>query len=731
MERKGFMRDRVTHVLVRHCRWLTIVCLCSVALPAYWLRDARVDNSIEVWIGARSEEYRTYRRFLDKYGNEEFIVVAAEAEDPLSEAALGLQEELAERLRQIDGVDGVLDVSKAASLFARRAEDWKDLLHNNVLFRNLLLGEDGRTFGLIVWLSRMASPAQRKLVVETIESAVAETTLGRQTVHLAGTPLLNVALDRGSQNASRRFLPVALVVSVVILVAMLRRVSGVVAVICAVGVSTVWTIGLMVLAGKTFNMVTVTLPSLLVVLSLSGGIHITARFQSLLAGAGERKTALEAALGETLPPVLLSNVTTATGFGSLMISDMRPVVDFGQFAAVGMLASFAFNAMVVPGVLSWLHAERITVSPMRPHWTIAIGRGVVARRVGVLAGALAVAAVSVLLMKQIRVESNVLKFFPEDSPVSQDYRFVADRLTGLYTIELDASAESSQGSTLLKEIERLGTQLLARPEVAQVIHYRNIATCLDAVPRPAFASTAPDSENPLRPMQRRYLHTEDGQLSSRLSILVRAMASTDFYTLTDFADTQAGQIIRPPATYTLTGVVPLLNAAQRSLVTTQVRSFAIAASVVLVLIGLFLWSIRAVAAALLPNLLPIFCLFTAMVLLGIPLDAATVMIAGVAIGIAADDTIHFLSCFRRERQSGADSAGAIARTFEKAGAAITFTSVVAAAGFVILLLAEFKPIQYFGLLAGLTMITAWIGDVFVLPACVTTVRLWDREERKV
>jgi hypothetical protein len=137
-----------------------------------------------------------------------------------------------------------------------------------------------------------------------------------------------------------------------------------------------------------------------------------------------------------------------------------------------------------------------------------------------------------------------------------------------------------------------------------------------------------------------------------------------------------------------------------------------------------------VAAALLPNLLPIFCLFASMALLGIPLDAATVMIAGVAIGIAADDTIHFLSCFRRERQSGADGPEAIRRTFEKAGAAITFTSVVAAAGFAILLLAEFKPIQYFGLLAGLTMITAWIGDVFVLPACVTTLRLWDREGRK-
>ena len=718
------MGDKWVRILVRNGRWSAIVCLCSLVLPVYWLRNARIDNSIEVWIGTRSEEYRTYQRFLEKYGNDEFIVVAAEAGDPLSEAALSFQEDMAEQLRQIDDVDGVLDISKAASLFARHTDDWKDLLRNNVLFRNLLLGEDGHTYGLIAWLRQIENPAERKIAVEKVESAVAEVSAERQNVHLAGTPLLNVALDRGSQNASRRFLPVALTVSVVILGVMLRRISSVIAVITAVGVTTIWTIGLMVLAGRTFNMVTVTLPSLLVVLSLSGGIHLAARFQALLAEAGDREAALSGALGEVLPPVLLSNVTTAVGFGSLMISDMQPVVHFGQFAAVGMLLSFLFNATVVPGMLLWLCGNRAAAKPARPHWTIPVGRSVVARRTGVLSAAIAISVLSILLMTKIRVESNVLKFFPDDSRISRDYRFVADNLTGLYTIELDASAGSSQGSTLLKEIEQLGQQLLTRPEVAQVIHYRNIATCLDAVPRPAFMATA--EENPLRQMQRKYLHSEDGRLSSRMSILVRAMASTDFYALLGFINRIAGQTLHRPATYMLTGVVPLLNAAQHSLVNTQVRSLALAASVVLVLIGVCLRSLRAAVAALLPNLLPIFCLFAAMALLSIPLDAATVMIAGVAIGIAADDTIHFLSCFRRERKSGADRDNAISRTFEKAGAAITFTSVVAAAGFAILLLAEFKPIQYFGLLAGITMVTAWVGDVFILPACVTTLRLWDR-----
>lgn len=276
------MADRLTRILVNKSRWAALVCLCSVAIPAYWIRHARIDNSIEVWIGTSGTEYATYKAFLDKYGNEEFIVIAGQAQDPLSPDLLDFQKTLAGRLREIDGVDAVLDISEAASLFAQYKPDWKELLGGNEFFRNLLLGQDGHTFGLIAWLRKIDNPPERKIAVEKIEAAVAAVSAGKTEVHLAGTPLLNVALDRGSQSAARRFLPVALAVSVVVLAIALRRVWGVAAVMCAIGVTTVWTVGLMVLAGKTFNMVTVTLPSLLVILSLSGGIHITSRFQSLL-----------------------------------------------------------------------------------------------------------------------------------------------------------------------------------------------------------------------------------------------------------------------------------------------------------------------------------------------------------------------------------------------------------------------------------------------------------------
>ena len=685
------MVDRVAEFLVARCRLLSLVCLLSTAVPLYYLKDARIDNSIEVWLGKKSTAYTQYHRFLNKYGNEEFIAIAGSAEDPLSNSCLALQRKLAERLRRVESVDNVLDIADIANLLSQARPDFKSILRQNDFFRNLLLGADGKTFGLIVWLKRIDNPAARRIAVEKIESVVKEVAGGKMNLHLAGTPLLNVALDNGSRNAARRFLPIALVVSLGFLTVALRSWRAVLAVVLAVAVTTFWTLGIMILLGKTLNMVTV---------------------------------ALGGTLRETIRPVFLSNLTTAVGFGSLMISDMQPVVDFGIFAAVGMLLSFLLNFTIVPGVLSILHATRESVRLVNSHWTAAIGQAMVGRRRLVLLLTGIVIIISIGLTTKAKAESNVLKFFPGSSKISRDYQFIGKNLTGFYTVELDASTESQNGSKLLKAIDQLSKRLAKLPEVAKVINYRNLAMSLAEIPRPAIVPAQVARENPLKPMLQKYQRIQDGRISLRMSVLIRAMSSKDFYKLLDSIKQETKQQIGGLSKYTITGVVPLLNAAQISLINTQIRSFGIACTIILILIALFMKSVRAMLAAILPNIVPILLLFAMMVLLNVPFDAATVMIASVAIGIAADDTIHFLSHFRVEKQQGKDMVDAVRSTYQKVGRAITFTSVVASAGFMILVLAEFKPIQYFGIFGSLTMVTAWIGDVFILPACVASLNLW-------
>jgi predicted RND superfamily exporter protein len=509
---------------------------------------------------------------------------------------------------------------------------------------------------------------------------------------------------------------------------MLRNTGAMIAVICAVGVTTLWTIGLLTVCGRTFNMVTVTLPSLIFILSLSSGIHISSRYLTHLLIEDSRYKALRTTLQEVFIPILLSSLTTSAGFASLMISDMQPVVDFGKFAAVGMILSLLFNIMIVPGMLLFLVRSNLDRKSWHYHWTSWIGVNMLNRRRYVLVASLLLLMVFAGISTRLRVESNVLKFFPKDAKITRDYDYIGSHLTGFYTIELDLTADAANGSRLFKEMSQLSETIETRPEAAKVLDYGKTATLFQDMTDSAFIRPPRSGEqNSFRSLSKHYMLKEDDKISMRISVLVRAMSSGEFYSLLEYIRQQAFETISMDTTTKITGVVPLLNAAQQTLINTQIQSLSIAAGVVMCLIGVFVGSFRAFIAAVLPNVLPIFGLFAIMAMLNIPLDAATVMIASVAIGIAVDDTIHFLSHYRLERASAQTTEEAVRITLNKIGRAITFTSVVATAGFMILCLAPFKPICYFGILASVTMVIAWVSDVFVLPACVSALGLWEKK----
>ncbi len=157
---------------------------------------------------------------------------------------------------------------------------------------------------------------------------------------------------------------------------------------------------------------------------------------------------------------------------------------------------------------------------------------------------------------------------------------------------------------------------------------------------------------------------------------------------------------------------------QGYLVESQIKTFTLAFILVFVCITLLLKSLRIGMISMIPNLIPVTVTLGVMGYLDIRLDVATIMIASVAIGISVDDTIHFLYRFKKEFQIDRNHYLAIQRTLSGVGRALVFTTVVATCGFLMFCLSSFKPIQYFGLLTGVTMVTALVADIFILPSCI-------------
>jgi predicted RND superfamily exporter protein len=157
---------------------------------------------------------------------------------------------------------------------------------------------------------------------------------------------------------------------------------------------------------------------------------------------------------------------------------------------------------------------------------------------------------------------------------------------------------------------------------------------------------------------------------------------------------------------------------QGYLIESQIKTFTLAFILIFICIALLLKSVRIGMMSMIPNLVPIAITLGVMGYLGINLDVATIMVASVAIGISVDDTIHFLYRFKSEFKKDGDHYLAIQRTLSGVGRALIFTTVVATCGFLIFCLSSFKPIQYFGLLTGISMISALAANLFILPSCI-------------
>ena len=220
--------------------------------------------------------------------------------------------------------------------------------------------------------------------------------------------------------------------------------------------------------------------------------------------------------------------------------------------------------------------------------------------------------------------------------------------------------------------------------------------------------------------QLRRFATPDGE-KIRMSVLIRTMDAHRFTRVVKLARTRLAAL-KPPLTGSTAGMTVRIQAMQLSLIATQIKSFGLAFVLVFASILVGLRSVRLTLLAVLPNIIPLLSVFAVMAALDIALDVGTVMVASISLGIAVDDTVHFLAGYRRHRQHGQSSIEAVRSTLSRVGPSLVVTTVTACIGFFALSQSAFPPIGYLGLLAGIAILVALLADLLLLPAIFALAR---------
>jgi predicted RND superfamily exporter protein len=473
-------------------------------------------------------------------------------------------------------------------------------------------------------------------------------------------------------------------------------------------------------------------------------VHILVIFYQGQRAGLSRDEAIPHALGHSGLAVLMTGLTTAGGLASFAWAEIRPVGELGVVGPLGVLVAMVYALVLLPALLALLPIRgegrvRGARNAFLVGAVVATGRFSVrhpARVIGVSALLLAVAAVGA---SRLRFFNDYMTWFPAHEPLVSATRLVDEELRGSVTLEAVVDTGRTNGlhdPELLRRLEEVGAasrsirrgDLFIGKAVSIADLLKETHQALNEN-RPEFYAI-PSS----RPLVAQELLLFENSGSDDLEQLVdsrfsRARISmripwTDWMLYPAFLEavrTRFAEILGDDVELHLTGFSALMARAARSFVVTMTQSYVLALLIITPLMIFLLGNLGRGLLSMLPNLAPILLTLGLMGWLGIPLDMSTTLLGGIVIGLAVDDTIHFVHRFERDHQRLGDAERAVQATLETTGAAMLFTTVVLGAGFLVFTRAYMENIVTFGVLCAFATVAAFLADVTLAPALMALV----------
>lgn len=764
----------------RYSRITIIVAVFFLPLVVGGARRALLSNKNDVrdWLPARFEETQTYQWFQGHFEGEEFILASWEG-CTLDDERLRLfhrkLEPPAEAAEDADPQDGPPEPDPRTRYFSevitgRSVVEQLQAPPLNVpreeaiaRLQGALIGPGGEQTCAVLTLSEEGKRNLRS-AVGAVRSIAQECAVPPGSLRLGGPPVDNLAIDTEGERTLVRLAGLSAIVGLSLSWWCLRSIRLVMMVFSAALYAAALSMALVWYTGSHMNSILLTMPSLIYVLAISGSIHIINYYRDAI-----REGGIEGAPGRAIAhgwlPCTLAAGTTAVGLGSLYISDLVPIEAFGLYSAIGSVATLIILLWFLPAALElWplpvdeasdVAAAQLAPTPMERHWDwTTLILFITRRKWLVTACCSALLAFGAYGLTRVETSVRLMKLFSPGATILQDYAWLEEHLGPLVPMEVVVRIDKDAPLDFLERLQlvrRVKEEIEAIPDAGGALSAATFA--------PDLSTTEPEATRPRSPVGRiggalsrlivrdraaiehdvrnrrllahrdefvegNYLSEENGAELWRVSIRVAALSDIDYSQYVHEIEAQVEPILAEAraehdteaigAIYT--GLVPLVYKAQRSLLDGLMNSFAMAFVMIAVLMMFVLRSPIAGLLSMVPNVFPAAVIFGMMGWLGIEVDIGSMMTASVALGVAVDDTLHYLTWFRRGIKQGQGLAGAVQISYERCAGAMLQTTLVGGLGLAVFAFSSFVPTQRFGYLMLALLTAALAGDLLFLPA---------------
>ena len=532
---------------------------------------------------------------------------------------------------------------------------------------------------------------------------------------------------------------------------------------CSV-ISVVATCGLLGTFGWEVTVISSNFISLQLIITMAITIHLIVRYRELICkspGASQHQVVLETVMS-MIRPCSFAVLTTVAGFSSLILCDILPVINFGWMMSAGIFVSLLLTFLIFPTMLMLL-PEKVPILCVVPFsFTRVLARFTESHGKTVLILSLLLLIGSVVGSSRLIVENSFIDYFRESTEIYQGMKVIDEELGGTTPLdviidfadtetrpiaiieetsedifdELDAEFELEKNEAQywfttqrMERVEAVHDYLDSLPASGKVLSLGTMLKVgrrinenkdLDNFKLALVYNELPETYRKI--ILSPYVSVENNQV--RFSLRVRD--SEKNLRRNELLQTIKRDITQDlgfePEHVKLSGLLLLYNNMLQSLFSSQIKTLgAVVAALMLMFLVLFR-SLKISLIAIVPNLLSVGTVLGFMGWVGIPLDMMTITIAAISVGIAVDDTIHYIHRFEREYQSDGDYIAAMHRCHGSIGYAMYYTSVVIIVGFSILVLSNFIPSIYFGLLTALAMMIALVASLTLLPCLIVTLR---------
>jgi len=752
-------------------RWFIALFIPVIAiLMATQLKDLAFEGSYRIWFDKDSKILRDYDNFRSVFGNDQVITVSFKNENGVfNKESLGVVSRITEKfweteyIARVDSItnyqyvhtdpenpddviveDFIEDVEQLTN--AQLHEKAKIIVSEDAIVGRLI-SEDAKTTTILARLSPNAGESPEvSLKLKALTEAILKPEIEKYgyDFKLNGGPIVNSSFIEIAQADGALFTPLVLVVTMILLLVIFKKFSTMMTSILIVIFTFLIVLSVQVMLGYKLNNFTVNMPVFITAIGIADAMHIFWIYTVARKKGMDNVKAIHYSVRKNFLPILFTSLTTAVGFASLGISNVIPIKTLGIATANAALLAFVLTMLFVPAVLAIVNPkikpveEKESTSTNFAKW---YGAFIVKFDTRIFTATLLLFMAIGFGITQVRVDSNTVRYFKEDVPWRKAVNFIQDNISGPMTYEIIVDSNVKDGvkdPKFLKTTQKFYDEFYAKypKEVRHINSLLEVVKKFNQVMNQS--KTVPNSQNLVAQYLLLYtLSLPQGmEINDQMDIEERMFRISAAMNVTDtskdlemMAWVENWWSVNSEYKAEVNGQTAMFAHMQHDVTDTLITSITIAIVAVSFMMLLIFRNARLLPLFVLPNILPIALVVGIMGWLGIDIDIGVAIAGAIIIGVAVDDTIHFLVKYFEARDKGANIQDSLTYVMQYAGNAIIFTTVILSLAFSVFVFSDFLPNYMFGVVTASALIIAVIADLLMLPAILSMIDTYKTKRR--